>query len=529
MARLLHYAAVMRTLAICIALLTCSAWSAQAQETEPPDGTRIATARVSGFELSDLSPGLQADLRELVGTPLNRRSVNELATRLEAEQPRYLAAVRIVPDPEGDARVIFLMARIASRDRDTNVNARYVVEEVDVRGVPERDLSEQILADIQALAGQPLDSDAAARLGEGLRAAFPNHSVRRRLSRGFRSRQTRLIYDLRLAESARWLRFDPMALDAVFHSDQGWGAFLPLSIGGRNLRVSPVLALDHANDLIEEYSGFGIRVESRRLGTDRLGASFEWSTYDLDWRAPTVTTLALNPNPLGLYRNRSTVTTRVKFAVTRRLSVSGGASVTELDPLDEDPLTDEPLLGVMPSKVSNAFVASVNFDQDWNTESGRDHDLDAVFSLRAASEALESDFSYERYAGLANYRFRWDDHGVYVSALAGGIGGDAPLFERFALGDSRTLRGWDKYDIAPTGGDRMFHLSAEYRYRGLSLFLDSGSVWDTGTDRRVRVSTGVGFHPGPVFFTVGVPLNTDEMRAVFAMGFHVKGWDARVR
>ena len=73
--------------------------------------------------------------------------------------------------------------------------------------------------------------------------------------------------------------------------------------------------------------------------------------------------------------------------------------------------------------------------------------------------------------------------------MAGGINGEAPLFERFSLGDSRTLRGWNKYDIAPAGGDRMFHASLEYRYRMLAMFLDSGSVWDTGDERRVRFST----------------------------------------
>ena len=89
--------------------------------------------------------------------------------------------------------------------------------------------------------------------------------------------------------------------------------------------------------------------------------------------------------------------------------------------------------------------------------------------------------------------------------MAGGISGDAPLFERFSLGDSRTLRGWDKYDIAPAGGDRMFHTSLEYRYRGLALFLDSGSVWDDGSDARVRVAAGYRLPPGPILHDGRLP------------------------
>ena len=105
--------------------------------------------------------------------------------------------------------------------------------------------------------------------------------------------------------------------------------------------------------------------------------------------------------------------------------------------------------------------------------------------------------------------------------MAGGITGQAPLFERFTLGDSATLRGWDKYDIAPVGGDRVVYSSIEYRYTGLALFLDVGSVWDANTERHVRVSAGFGFHAGPAYLVVGFPLNTDDLRAVFTIGLRV--------
>jgi outer membrane protein assembly factor BamA len=101
------------------------------------------------------------------------------------------------------------------------------------------------------------------------------------------------------------------------------------------------------------------------------------------------------------------------------------------------------------------------------------------------------------------------------------------MFERFTLGDSSTLRGWDKYDIAPVGGDRVVYSSLEYRYSGLALFLDVGSVWDNGTERKIRVSTGFGLHAGPAFLTVGFPLNTDNLRAVLTMGLRVSGIGVR--
>jgi outer membrane protein assembly factor BamA len=108
---------------------------------------------------------------------------------------------------------------------------------------------------------------------------------------------------------------------------------------------------------------------------------------------------------------------------------------------------------------------------------------------------------------------------VLVSGLAGFIDGHAPLFERFTLGDVRTLRGWDKYDISPAGAERMFHGSLEYRFSVVQLFVDVGSVWNEGTERKIRASTGVGVVAGPVFMTVGVPIDTNDLRAVFMMGY----------
>ena len=161
----------------------------------------------------------------------------------------------------------------------------------------------------------------------------------------------------------------------------------------------------------------------------------------------------------------------------------------------------------------------MRFSERSRDRSGQRHDVEASFTVRAGSRSLESDLVYERYLGLADYSFRFAKQRVLVSAMAGRITGEAPLFERFSLGDSRTLRGWNKYDIAPAGGDRMFYTSLEYQYRMLAMFLDSGAVWNDGVERRVRVSTGVSFNPGPVFFTLGFPINTDEFRAVFTMGF----------
>ena len=118
----------MRILIVAVALLAASIQPVHAQEVDAPEGATIASARVSGIETARLSPGLREAIAALAGTPLSRAALREIASRIEAEQPRYIAATRAVQDPDGAVRVVFLVARIPTADRDANVNARYTVE-----------------------------------------------------------------------------------------------------------------------------------------------------------------------------------------------------------------------------------------------------------------------------------------------------------------------------------------------------------------------------------------------------------------
>ena len=498
----------MTILRLLILLLVLPVATALAQDIEPPDGARITSAVVSGLALDRLSPGLREEIEKLPGTPLERQRLRALAARIEAEQPRYVAGVRASQDADGGARVVFVVARLRDEGQDPNINSRYVVEDVSFRGVAEHDLSQELRAEIQALTGRQLDSTAIERIETRLREAFPDHDVSHRTVRGGAPGHLRLIFEVKRAEWSRWLRFEPLEANAIYHSDQGWGANLPLSLSGRNVHINPTFAIDIGDELIEEYSGFGLRVESRKLGTERLGLFFEWSTFNQTWRDATIDALASNGRGAALYRNRMTVAPLLKFALARGLSLAGGVRITELDPLGES----------QDSRMANAAIGALGYSLRSRPGTGPRHDVEAAFTVRAGTAALESDLVYQRYEGRAEYVFRRSRHEVRVSGTAGSISGDAPLFERFSLGDSRTLRGWDKYDIAPAGGHRMFHSSLEYQVGGLGMFLDAGSVWDDGTERRFRASTGVTVNPGPVFFTIGFPINTDEFRAVFTMG-----------
>jgi hypothetical protein len=94
-----------------------------------------------------------------------------------------------------------------------------------------------------------------------------------------------------------------------------------------------MFALANSEDSIEETSSVGLRFETRKLGTRRLGASFEWSWFDQDWRTQTLGALPLHPEIPLPYDTRTTVTPLLKFAFTPALSLAAGVSISELKAL----------------------------------------------------------------------------------------------------------------------------------------------------------------------------------------------------
>jgi hypothetical protein len=499
----------MTTLRLLLAFLVISVLAANAQEIDAPEGALIASADVSGLDFDQLSPGLRLDINALVGNPLNRDRVRELATRIEAEHPEVVAAARSVSRPDGEVRVIFLVARISDdQDLESNINARYTIESVEIAGVPEAQVSQALRDDLQGLVGRRLDPDEAERLDKRLATELPGHTVKRRISRGTQPGRLRLVFEVNEVEPPPWIRFTPSKSKFVYHSKQGWSGVLDIPMGGSRHRVTLGMVFDNDDDLIEEYSGIGFRIESRKVSTDRLGLSLEVSTSNQTWREATLSALASDPDIPEAYRSRVMVEPLVTFAFSPRVRLTGGMSVSELESLTRSP----------ESQMASAAVLSIGYDQRWALASGPSHDLEASYQLRSATDAFGSDLEYKRHVGRARYRYE-QGHSTVTAALSlGGITGSAPLFERFSLGDSATLRGWNKYDIAPAGGDRMFHQSIEYAYRHFAVFLDTGSVWEQGTDARTRVSTGFGFHTNNVFLTMGFPLNADEVSAMFMMG-----------
>ena len=120
------------------------------------------------------------------------------------------------------------------------------------------------------------------------------------------------------------------------------------------------------------------------------------------------------------------------------------------------------------------------------------------------------------------FRYTWTrgKQVVIDDAMAGVITGKAPLYERFSLGNSSTLRGWNKYEIDPLGGNRMLHNSVEYRYGVFQAFFDMGAIWDVGETVVARNSAGVGIREGPFSIAVAIPLRDGRIEPVLMIGMN---------
>src|SRR4030095_3136919 len=100
------------------------------------------------------------------------------------------------------------------------------------------------------------------------------------------------------------------------------------------------------------------------------------------------------------------------------------------------------------------------------------------------------------------YEGKFGHNTFKFSYLGGRITGNAPQFERFSLGNTATLRGWNKYDFDPIGGDRVYHLSTEWSYKYFGVFMDNGAVWNSAETSTIRNSFGVFLGPLKLAFPV---------------------------
>ena len=73
---------------------------------------------------------------------------------------------------------------------------------------------------------------------------------------------------------------------------------------------------------------------------------------------------------------------------------------------------------------------------------------------------------------------------------------------------------------AMPGIGRVVYGSAEYGYRMMRVFYDSGAIWDKGARAGVKKSAGIGVKVEGILFAVAFPIRSDHMEPIFIAGMN---------
>jgi hypothetical protein len=389
-----------------------------------------------------------------------------------------------------------------------NVNCRYTVESVEVPHSLSKRLSRNLKRDIDGLVGQHFDPQFVDTLAGRIRKEV-HVLVAHRVEKGQQPEHVRVVYE---TKERRWDEDEARVTKLAYNSKQGTSAGFEAGFNaGRNNRFEAGVLTD-ADSLLERESGYNLGY-IRQFG-EHVRLRFEFESTHQQWNPATETALLDRPDVPGVYRERYRMDPALVILLAPGLSLTTGLSFQHFQ-------TQFPAARY---EAANAVTTTLRHRRHWGTDPSAGQEWDAGYSLRAATSLLDSDHAYLRHELEARYTFREGPHVLTVRALGGVVGDEAPLFERFSLGDSRNLRGWNKFDVAPLGGTRVAYGSLQYTYRRFGAFYDTGSVWDKRTEGRVRQSAGLLValnreKEGP-YLAVGFPLRGSNIVPIFVIGMN---------
>jgi hypothetical protein len=401
-----------------------------------------------------------------------------------------------------------------TQESEINVNTRYTVETVVVSGngwttdvVSDRDqrISTSLRREIMALVGHKLNPSVIDDLAKRLRHEFHARAVTHRVQRGGVPDYVKVIFELKF----RPAKFDLSVPKFLYANTQGWSGLIEGTGTARQHGLSFGLVSD-GDEQIERYAGLRARYENTRLGDERVRFRFQFESYHSQWNRRTLEEIGSAPTgEAGIYRARQNFEPVVTFAIAKPLTLSVGASFERLQ-------TQFPAAH---NEAANAVITTLRYHRRLEG-SVVQQDVDAGYNLRAATRILSTDFVYARHNWHFRYSVNHGKHTVLDDLSAGLITGQAPLFERYVGGNSAILRGWNKWDLDPIGGNRMVHNSVEYRYGVFQVFYDSGSVWDRGQTATVRHSIGVGLRQSLFSIALAFPIREGRIEPIVMVGMN---------
>jgi len=507
-----------RLLLACLLALSALAWN------QEPLANVKSTSIVEAIDLpprieDQLSTSLRQDISRLVGAELDESRLDQLISRLMEEIKDYrLVARTIAGSVPGKVRVVFdALVQEAAFDA-TNINSRYTVEAVDLPAKYEDRISDSLRAEMHGLIGNKFNQEHADRLARKLRKELTGYRISQRITKGTKQDAIRLIFDVERSRKSA----DVVLPRLAYHSKQNFTFGTDITLGDDNNEFRAGIMTDN-NEMLERYSG--LRGGYYRVMLDgRLKVGFMAETWRSQWNPAVEAALARQNDSgtdtvPGIYRKRQQLSPNVEVALGP-VTVMAGVSMQRFQ-------TQFP---VARYETANALISSLRLEQRWQVPGLGTHNLDAGYHLRAATTSLDSDFSYTRHTFDAYYQLEHGKASIAAGFAAGYLSGRAPLFERFVLGNANTLRGWNKFEVAPLGGSRMAHGTLDYRHHWFRVVYDIGSVHGPGTVSadgsapKVRQSLAAGLTTGrkrdALSFLIAFPLRDGRVEPIFIVGMN---------
>jgi len=386
-----------------------------------------------------------------------------------------------------------------------NVNSRYTVESVELPREVESRISRGLRRDFQRLIGQKFNTQALNDLARRMREELNVRTVSQKILRGTAPDHVKVVLEVAHKRG----EFELSVPRFLYHSAEGLSASVDGNVVLGNNRFSLGLVSD-GDELSERYAGVRARYENRKIGSDRVHLRFEFDSYHDQWNRSTVNANGSADAAGGLYRSRQNFEPLVSLLLAKSLTLSFGAGFQRFDTQ----------LPAARTQSANAAITSLRYERRIEGWGADQHELEAGYSLRAATRMLNSDFSYARHRWSVRYAITRGRQSLTDEAVAGLITGRAPLFERYVLGTSSMLRGWNKYDLDPLGGSRVAYNSLDYRYGMVDVFYDTGAIWDTGQDAVARHSLGVGLRKNSFMVAMAFPVKGGRVSPTFMVGMN---------
>ncbi len=394
---------------------------------------------------------------------------------------------------------------------ETNVNHRYVVESVSVAGVEIDELAPSKLPGslrqrLKSLVGAQCDVAMLDELSAQIRREMHLRTVSEHLSKGSAPDRIKVNFEV----VRRELAFDISLPKFLYHSKQGFTGELDASTSLKQNNFS-FGVVSNGDDLTERFTGLTARFDSAPIAGEKVRLGVTLEDYHEQWNDATRNAVA--ESGLDLYRSRWNVAPELTFVVARPLTVSVGASFEGMD-------SESPAVG---ARSANAATLDVNYGRKIEGDTVQQA-IEGKYSLRVATRALGSTYSYARHLISVKYEARSGRHTVTDQFIGGSIAGNAPFFDRFVLGSSSTLRGWDRYEIDPLGGSRVVHNELAYGYKlsqgTVEGFYDSGMLWESDRAATLRHSLGVGYKQGIFVLSMAFPVRNGRIEPVFMAGMN---------